>query len=133
VLYLDASAIVKLVRREPETLDLVEEIRRDPDLVSSELSWTEVLRAIVRVRGDTARAEAILADIALVPVDGGILRAAAALTPPTLRTLDAIHLATALSLGADLDRVITYDSRLAEATSAAGAAVSAPGTHSGAN
>ena len=127
VLYLDASAIVKLVRREPETLALIEEVRRDPELVSSDLSWTEVVRAVLRVRGDTARAEAILSDIALVPVDGGILRAAATLTPSTLRTLDAIHLATALSFGADLGQLVTYDGRLAGAASGAGVASSAPG------
>jgi predicted nucleic acid-binding protein len=127
VLYLDASAIVKLARREPETPDLVEMVRRDPSLVSSALSWTEVVRAVRRVGGDKARAEAVVGGVALVPVDDGIVRAAADLSPPSLRSLDAIHLATALSLADDLGQLVTYDARLADAASSAGLDVVAPG------
>ncbi len=110
------------------TLELVEAIRADPELVSSELSWTEVVRAVRRVGGDASRAGSVLEGIALVPIDGGIVRAAASLAPETLRTLDAIHLATVLSLADDVDRLITYDARLAEAASASGVEVAAPGT-----
>jgi len=130
VLYLDASAIVKLARREPETLGLVEAIRRDPSLVSSAISWTEVIRAVRRVGGDTTRAAAVLAGLALVPIDDGIVRAAAELAPPTLRSLDALHLATVLSLAGDVDRLVTYDGRLAEAAAAVGIDVAAPGASS---
>jgi predicted nucleic acid-binding protein len=127
MLYLDPSAIVKLVRREPETLDLVREVREDPALVSSALAWTEVIRAIRRAGGSQTRAERVLSGIGLVPIDDGIIRSAAALTPATLRTLDAIHIATALSIRADVSRLVTYDDRLASAAAAAGIDVVSPG------
>jgi predicted nucleic acid-binding protein len=130
VLYLDSSAIVKLVAREPETDALVQAVRADASLVSSALAWTEVLRAVRRVAGDVGRAEAVLRGLALVPIDDGILRSAAALTPKTIRTLDAIHLATALSLGADVSRLVAYDERLARAAREAGVTVAAPGAAS---
>jgi len=128
VLYLDSSAIVKLVDREPETAALVEVVRADPILISSALAWTEVGRAVRRVGGSTARAEEVLGAIALVPIDDGIIRSAATLSLATLRTLDALHLATALTLAPDVSRLVTYDGRLAEAASSAGLDVVAPGT-----
>jgi predicted nucleic acid-binding protein len=126
VLYLDASAIVKLVRNEPETPALVEAIRADPEVVSSALSWTEVVRAARRARVRTTRATAVLDAIAAVPIDDGILRDAAELAPARLRTLDAIHLATARSLGEDIDAVITYDERMIEAAASLTLAVRSP-------
>ncbi len=127
MLYLDSSAIVKLVVREPETAELVRFVRADPALVSSSLAWTEVLRAIARVRGDTARAEAVLGGVARIPIDDGIVRSAVTLEPRTLRTLDAIHLATVLTLGDDLSHLVTYDERLAHAGVEAGVETMAPG------
>jgi len=127
VLYLDSSAIVKLVAREPETPALVEAVRADPAVVSSALAWTEVVRAVRRARGRVARAQQVLDGIALVPIDEGTLRAAGDLAPAGLRTLDAIHLATALSLGEDVTGLVTYDERLAEAAAAVGIDVIAPG------
>ena len=103
MLYLDASAIVKLVRSEPETSALVEAIRADPEVISSALSWTEVVRAARRARVRATRASAVLDGIASVPIDDGILRDAAELSPASLRTLDAIHIATARSLGDDIE------------------------------
>lgn len=127
MLYLDSSAIVKLVAREPETPALVEAVRADPAVVSSALAWTEVVRAVRRARGRVARAQQVLDGIALVPIDEGTLRAAGDLAPAGLRTLDAIHLATALSLGEDVTGLVTYDERLAEAAAAVGIDVIAPG------
>jgi predicted nucleic acid-binding protein len=124
--YFDSSAIVKLVAREPETIALVDAVREDPDVVSSELALTEVVRAVARAGGGTSRADAVLDGIALVPIDGAILRDAAVLETTSMRTLDAIHLSTALSLGRDLDAVITYDQRLAEAAARAGLTVTSP-------
>ena len=127
MLYLDASAIVKLVRSEPETPALVEAIRADPEVVSSALSWTEVVRAARRARVRTTRATAVLDAIAAVPIDDGILRDAAELAPTSLRTLDAIHLASARSLGEDIDAVITYDERMIEAAASLALTVRSPG------
>ena len=128
MLYLDSSAIVKLVAREPETPQLVEAVRADPEVVSSALAWTEVIRAVRRARGRIARAREVLEGIALVPIDDGIIRGAADLAPVGLRTLDALHIATALSLGKDITSLVTYDDRLAEAAATAGIEVIAPGT-----
>ena len=128
MLYLDSSAIVKLVAREPETPQLVEVVRADPEVVSSALAWTEVIRAVRRARGRIARAREVLEGIALVPIDDGIIRGAADLAPVGLRTLDALHIATALSLGEDITSLVTYDDRLAEAAATAGIEVIAPGT-----
>ena len=128
MLYLDSSAIVKLVAREPGTPELVEAVRADPAVVSSALAWTEVIRTVRRARGRVAGARDVLEGIALVPIDDGILRGAADLAPVALRTLDAIHVATALSLRGDLASLVTYDDRLAAAAAAAGIRVVAPGT-----
>jgi hypothetical protein len=127
VLYLDSSAIVKLVVREPETGDLVEAVRADHTVVTSALAVTEVIRAVARSGTRAVRAEAVLDGIALIPIDEGILRAAASLAPRDLRTLDAIHLASALSFGRDLASLVTYDQRLAEAATGAGIDVRSPG------
>lgn len=128
MLYLDSSAIVKLVVREPETAELVKAIHADPDVVSSHIAWTEVVIATRRAGRSTARAERILDGIALVPVDDAILRGAATLGPNDLRTLDAIHLATAVSLRPDVGTIVTYDVRQARAASALGLEVWAPGS-----
>lgn len=127
MLYLDSSAIVKLIAREPGTQELVEAVRADQEIISSALAWTEVVRAVRRSGRRAARAEAVLERIALVPIDDGILRSASRLSPTGLRTLDAIHLATALSLESDLAALVTYDSRLADTAEAAGLEVRAPG------
>jgi predicted nucleic acid-binding protein len=126
MLYLDSSAIVKLVSREPETDALVRVIEDDPATISSALSVVEVVRAVRRVRGDVRRADAVLGGIALVPIDAGIIRSAAELSPSTLRSLDAIHLATALSLTGDVSRLVTYDTRLAAAARSMKVPVSSP-------
>jgi predicted nucleic acid-binding protein len=118
VIYLDASALVKLIVSEPESAALIEFLRGRPDRVSSALSLVEVPRALRRARFGAAerqRARRLLTRIALLDVDRRILATAAAFEPPELRTLDAIHLATALAVGDDLDGFVTYDRRLAAA------------------
>lgn len=72
------------------------------------------------------RGEQVLARLELIRISDRVLAAAGALLPPELRTLDAIHLATALELGGDLGRVVTYDERLSAAADAVGCAVAAP-------
>jgi len=128
-LYLDSSAIVKLVLPEPETRALVSRLRHDPEAISSALATVEVLRALKRI-GATPnarrQAERVLARIALVRVDDAVLDTAAAIDPPELRSLDAVHLATALGIGESLGGFVTYDSRLGEAADRAGLPVLIP-------
>lgn len=118
LIYLDASALVKIVVTEPESSALLGFLESKPDRLSSALSLTEVQRALRRARFGSAvrrRAQRLLARVALVDVDRRILLAAATLEPAELRTLDAIHLATALAVREDLDGFVTYDRRLSAA------------------
>ena len=129
LLYLDSSALVKLVVAEPESTALMERLRRWPGRVSSALTLTELPRALRRAGfGATARRRAreVLARMALIDVDRRILTAAAGLEPRDLRTLDAIHLATALAVREDLDAIVTYDRRLRLAAEGAHLEVVAP-------
>jgi predicted nucleic acid-binding protein len=130
LVYLDASAIVKLVRREPETRELFEYLRAWPDRVTSVVSAVEVPRAVRRVSASARtlrRADRVLSHIGLVELDLPIRARAADLEPAGVRTLDAIHLATALELGEDVAEVVSYDARQAEAAHDAGATVVSPG------
>lgn len=116
--YLDASALVKLVVREAETDDLIEALADWPDRVSSAIARVEMHRALWRAaapRALHARADDVLAALVLVRVDEQVLSRASSFRDPALRALDAVHLATALSLGDDADAFITYDARLAAA------------------
>lgn len=118
LVYLDSSAIVKLIVREPESPALFEWLANRPERISSIVARVEVLRALRRTDSGTAasnRALAVLDRIALLPIDGRIADTAARIDPVELRSLDAIHLATALSVGTDLSGVVTYDDRLAAA------------------
>jgi predicted nucleic acid-binding protein len=129
LVYLDSSALVKLVVREPESSALVELLREHGERASSTLALTEVPRALRRAgfgRAERRRARTVLGGVALIDVDRRILSAAAVLEPPMLRTLDAIHLATALILGDDLTALVTYDRRLAEAAGRSHVEVLAP-------
>lgn len=125
--YLDSSAFVKLAVPEPESLALARRLGAHLIALSSEILEIEAVRAAARVDGAAAaRAERRLEAVALLPLSPAIRRAAKTLGPPDLRSLDAIHLATALSMGADLEVVLTYDRRLAAAAEAAGLPVESP-------
>ena len=126
--YLDSSAIVKLVVAEPETAALERDIADRIALLSSRLSATEVLRAARRQpdRRVLQQAQDVLDSFVFLEVTPAILKRAGAIGPADLRTLDAIHLATALGLGlADLE-FLTYDARLARAARAQGLDVAEP-------
>ena len=115
LVYLDSSALVKLVVVEPESRALLAQLEEWPQRVSSALALTELPRALERAGLGAAahrRAREVLGRIALVDVDRRILATAATLEPRALRTLDAIHLATALAVREDLEIVVTYDRRL---------------------
>jgi len=122
VLYLDSSAIIKLVFEELETSSLSDFLQDWPTRASSTVASVEVLRATTLVGDDlvTRHARAILTHLHLVRPDDGLLAIAARIEPPLLRALDAIHLATALSLGHDLGGMVVYDRRLADAARGAG-------------
>ena len=126
--YVDASAIVKLVVAEPETAALERDLADRDALLSSRLSAAEVLRATRRgaPRRVLQQAEEVLDSIVFVEITPAILKRAASFEPAELRTLDAIHLATALSLDTTDMEFLTYDARLASAARAQGLSVRAP-------
>lgn len=125
--YLDSSALVKLVVEEPETAALRAYLRGRRPLVSSALARTEVVRALLPEGDDAvARGEAVLRRVELLRVNDRVLRAAGLLRPPEVRSLDAIHLASAQQLGDDLAVVVTYDERMLDAARRLGLAAAAP-------
>jgi predicted nucleic acid-binding protein len=130
LLYLDSSALVKLVLPEVESAALLKSLAAWPVRLTSELARVEVARAARRSSTDPAveqRAEEVLAGLHLIKMDGDILGRAARLEPRILRSLDAIHLASALSLDADLGAIVIYDNTLATAAAGCGLHVISPG------
>jgi predicted nucleic acid-binding protein len=125
--YLDSSAIVKLVVAEPESAALRRYLRRRRPLVSSALARAEVARALLPL-GEQAvrRGQEVLARLELIRISDRVLAAAGTLLPAEIRTLDAIHLATAQQLGGDLARLVTYDERLRAAAAASGCPLASP-------
>jgi uncharacterized protein len=122
LVYLDASAFVKLLVQEPESHSLRTFLARAPkERASSALLRTEAVRAVRHLGPKAvAGARSALRRIDLVSLDDRVLDQASILEPKILRTLDAIHLATALALGDDLRTLVTYDERMIEGASLLG-------------
>jgi len=120
VTYVDSSALVKLVAEEPESAALRQHLRRR-GIASSALARTELYRAIMHGGEEAiAKGRALLLRVDLIRVSDRVLTSAGTLLPPELRSLDAIHLATALQLGRDITHFITYDIRMRDAASQLG-------------
>jgi predicted nucleic acid-binding protein len=123
VIYLDSSALLKLLFEESESAALAQWIseRAGTPMVSSELARLEVVRATRRLDADVVpAARALMSQLDLIPVNGALIDEAADIGDPLLRTLDAIHLASALSIRGDLTAFVAYDNRLFAAAEAAG-------------
>ena len=127
MVYLDSSALVKLVIAEPESPALRRYLRGEPERASCALARVEVLRA-VRAHGPAAltRARRLLQRLSLVRIDDTLLEAAATLDPSIVRSLDAIHLAAAQIFGDEMTALITYDGRMATAATLLELQVAAP-------
>ena len=126
--YVDSSAMLKLAFTEPESVQLREWLTQDqPVLVGSDLVRTETIRAVRRTFPEQLdRALTTLGLLNLLRVTPTAFRRAWDLGPESLRSLDALHLASALELGEDLEGMITYDSRLTVACARHGVRVVAP-------
>jgi uncharacterized protein len=127
-LYLDSSAFGKLVVDETESAALRSFLaNRAGRRVSSALLRTESLRAIRHLGPDALM---IVRDglrrVDLIAIDDRILDSAGTLEPRVLRTLDAIHLATAIAVGDDLEAIVTYDERMVEAARLVGLSTATP-------
>jgi predicted nucleic acid-binding protein len=124
--YLDSSALVKLIAIEAETPALRQELRRWPDRASSLLATVEVARTARRLGGHApAIAVGVLVGLRLLAIEP-IVPAAAQIGATTLRSLDAIHLATAASISRQLGALITYDQRMIGEAEALGLPVLSP-------
>jgi uncharacterized protein len=132
--YTDASALVKLVRDEPQS-DALRNFLADSDLVSCQLALTETPRAIRHASAHDPllpldiliqRTTELLEAVALLPLDRGLLEVAGAIAEPVLRSLDAIHVAAAAQIE-DLDAFVSYDERQSAAARLAGLRTVAPG------
>ena len=133
VLYADTSALVKLVVRESESDALESELKRWPEVATSTITTIELTRAVARARTDPTAVVAdewtlfgLLAATAEIPLSDDVRTASSTLAPVELRTLDAIHLASALTLGEDLAGVLTYDTRMQRTATGLGLALVAP-------
>lgn len=126
--YLDASAAAKLVLREPGSAALGRWMASaDSEVVSSDLLRTELLRAIRRHAPEhTAQGRAVLDSISIIGLSRTIYERAATIGPSVLRSLDAIHLATAMEFGDELEGIITYDDRMGVGARGLGIDVIAP-------
>jgi len=129
MIYLDPAAVVKLVHAEPESAALRSWLdkRAEVQWISSVLTEIESFRALARYAPmAVARLPAVLDQIDLIDLDQRIHMLAQTVTPVTVRSLDAIHLGTALRSRSGLTSFVTYDKRLLDAAQAAGLPADAP-------
>ena len=127
-LYLDSSALIKLVFDEEETAALEDFLSEHRLRLSSSLARVEVMRAARTVSDElvSRHADAVLGAIEMIAPDAALLADAARIDPLTLRSLDAVHLATAVALADDIEGMVVYDRRLADAARHAGLTVWSP-------
>ncbi len=131
MIYLDTSALLKLVWEEPESAAIarwLEDRAADVPPVTSDLGRIELLRGCRRKNpAALASGQSLLTGIDLIPIADGVVDLATQIGDPTLRSLDAIHLASAVGLQAELTAFVSYDRRLLDAAANAGLNAVAPG------
>jgi uncharacterized protein len=126
--YLDTSAFLKLIVAERETAALRRFLARWPERTSAVLLRTEAVRALRRAGYDSqvGAARRLLTTMRLIRLDEPLLDRASELEPREMRSLDAVHLAAALTIGSDMGVLVTYDRRLGDAARHRGISVSSP-------
>ena len=130
-MYIDSSALLKLVLSERESPALGEVLSQWPDRVSSVLLPIECRRIVLRAGNPPTvidRLEEELSSVTLILLEEPVQKLAGTIGPPRLGSLDAIHLASALSIGDYPEAFVTYDDRLADAARALGLNVLTPGS-----
>ncbi len=133
MIYLDTSALTKLLVAEPETAELrswlLDQSERDRYMATSAMSRVELLRVVVRQGGPGLpdRARFLLDGLDILPVTAAVIAAAESIGPAGLRSLDAIHLASAAQIQSELTSFVTYDHRLLEGCRDVGFEAQSPG------
>ena len=130
MIYLDTSAFLKMVLSEPQSTALIAYLAATstPDLISSALLSVEARRSVLRNDPlQLPRTDLGLLQVEQVAVSGAVLEAASRLPDPMLRSLDAIHVATAVLIRDDVDVVVSYDHRMLAAAAAHGLPTASPG------
>lgn len=130
--YMDTSALVKLVSREPESTELLQWATSvDSPLVTCDLARTELMRAVRRLdSGLAVAARTVLDSLTILKLSTSLFESAIRIEPVEVRSLDALHLAAALALGDELEAIVVYDKWLADAAVRYGIAVVSPGAAS---
>jgi uncharacterized protein len=134
MIYLDSSALLKLLVEEKESSALASWLSKRPNTpkISSELAKLEVVRAARRLGAAVVpAARALVSQLDLIPLSGGLINEAADAGGPMMRSLDAIHLVSALSISAELTAFVAYDHRLVTAARAAKLHLRRPGAATG--
>jgi uncharacterized protein len=134
MIYLDSSALLKLLVEERESSALASWLSKRPNTprISSELAKLEVIRGARRLGATVVpAARTLVSQLDLIPISSGLINEAADVGEPNLRSLDAIHLVSALSVSAELTAFIAYDHRLVTAARAARLRVRRPGAATG--
>ena len=126
VAYIDASALTKLVLDEPESSAMRRWYVEAARVLSSRIGIVETRRAAGRSQHDPVHLDAVLRSVEVLELDADIDRRAGFVGPVSLKTLDAIHLASAIKLSGAIDAFVTYDDRLADAARAVGLPVVRP-------
>jgi predicted nucleic acid-binding protein len=127
VAYVDASALTTLALDEPASDAMRRWYVETTRALCSRIGIVETRRAVTRREHDPAHLETVLGSVEVIDFDTEIARHAGTIGPATLRTLDAIHLASAMALMGEIDAFVTYDDRQAEAARAVGLPVVRPG------
>ena len=124
--YMDTSAMAKLILDEPGSTAMARWYVESERIVTSRMGIVEMRRVAARHAHDVAHLEVVLRSVETFELDAPVARVAAAVAPAALRTLDAIHLASAIALLPEIDAFVTYDDRLADAARSAGLPVVRP-------
>ena len=128
MIYVDSSALVKLVLPEAESSSMIEFAAKFDTLVTSAIGAIEFRRAVKRHYAQQLWAvERVLAEMTILELSHEVRRTAELLEPTILRTLEAIHLASALVIREELEAFVAYDERLLEAARLAGIPTASPG------
>jgi uncharacterized protein len=127
LIYLDTSALLKLIKPEVHSAAITAYVAERTDFVSSTLLAVEARRAALRRAPRTLpRVDVFLAGVEMISMSPAVVESASRLPDPLLRTLDAIHIATALLIRNDVDVLVSYDQRLLAAAAAYGLPTAAP-------